>query len=83
MAHSLPRYRHKKRGTTYVLLGYAEVQADEPLVEGDIVAVYRADSDGKLWVRRRDKFEDGRFENITETPEYREMKEGNNQHEQE
>ena len=60
------RYRHKKRGTTYEVLGKAEVQApeDAPLIEGEIVVVYRCGQTGELWVRRPSEFHDGRFEQI-------------------
>lgn len=61
-------WRHKKRGTTYRIVGESSVQADEPIREGDAVIVYRADSDGSLWVRRKDKFFDGRFERVTPPP---------------
>lgn len=64
------RVRHVKRGTTYQLLGIAEVQVSanfpDPLagcVEGDRLAVYRGD-DGKLWARPEDEFNDGRFERL-------------------
>lgn len=61
------RWRHKARGTTYSVMEYeARVQlaAGEPIVEGDVVVVYRAESDGTVWVRRRSEFLDGRFEKI-------------------
>lgn len=59
-------YRHRKRGTTYTIIGVGEVQASgEPLKEGDMVTVYKA-TDGHLWVRRKAEFEDGRFEEIPE-----------------
>lgn len=54
-------WRHKKRGTTYKVIGTAEVQAEDCILEGDLVIVYRADSDGKLWVRPTEEFYDGRF----------------------
>lgn len=66
------RVRHKKRGTTYEVLGLAEVQIStsygEPLSsrrlnEGDRLVVYQGE-DGKLWARFPDEFEDGRFEPV-------------------
>lgn len=60
-------YRHKKRGTTYELVGIARAQCANdfrPLCDDDRVAVYRG-TNGKLWVRFEDEFHDGRFENIT------------------
>lgn len=72
-------HRHKKRGTTYELLGIAEAQVSTPTVmpvaeggqplrplrEGDKLAVYRAEDGIQLWVRFEDEFRDGRFENVT------------------
>lgn len=58
------RWRHKKRGTTYTMIGDAEAQASTGAInDGDIVVVYRGD-DGKLWIRRKSEFMDGRFEEI-------------------
>lgn len=57
-------YKHKKRGGSCVIVGEAEVQAAEPLTDYEVVVVYRG-LDGKLWVRRRSEFFDGRFEKIT------------------
>lgn len=56
------KWRHKKRGTTYTAVGTAEVQADEPLTDYEVVIVYRSTTDGRLWVRRQSEFHDGRFE---------------------
>ncbi len=58
------KYRHKKRGTTYTVVGMAEVQADEPLTDYEVVTVYRCIKTGRLWVRRKAEFEDGRFERL-------------------
>lgn len=61
---SMRRVRHSKRGSTYVVLGDAEVQAKGMVIEGEVVTVYRCESDGLLWVRPRDEFNDGRFEDL-------------------
>ncbi|MDF2621438.1 MAG: hypothetical protein K0S00_4097 [Xanthobacteraceae bacterium] len=70
-------HRHKKRGSTYELLGIAEAQVSKttdnvfqadafrPLREGDRLAVYRTEDGIRLWVRFEDEFRDGRFENVT------------------
>lgn len=75
-------YRHKKRGTTYRLLGigkmqatnwfkeqwqHADPQSDNPplrtldSVDMAEVTIYQSTTDGSLWVRPKDEFEDGRF----------------------
>ena len=59
------RWRHKKRGTTYVLLGNAITQTEAPLSDMDPVLVYQSEKDGTLWVRPGHEFLDGRFEEIS------------------
>jgi len=58
-------WRHKKRGSTYTIVGEAELQAEEPLSEGHILTIYRCRETGKLWARNAPEFHDGRFELIT------------------
>lgn len=60
------RWRHKKRGTTYVVVGQAQVQCpdDAPLTDYECVTVYRCEQTGDLWVRRNSEFRDGRFERL-------------------
>jgi hypothetical protein len=64
----MARVRHKKRGTTYEVLGEAEVQLSTfqtyGIKEGDKLIVYRSEADGKLWLRLASEFTDGRFEVI-------------------
>ncbi len=59
------RVRHLKRGSTYgVAFRNVEVQTSRPIVEGDVLVVYVADSDGKPWARLPEEFDDGRFEPV-------------------
>lgn len=59
--------KHLKRGTTYDIIGTAEIQTSgDPIKEGDAVTVYRSHETGKLWVRPLHEFYDGRFEITTE-----------------
>lgn len=60
------RYRHKKRGTTYEVVGVAELQVALPPdpTEGAKLVVYRCEADGRLWARRQTEFLDGRFERL-------------------
>ena len=65
---TVERYRHKKRGTVYEVIGSAELQvAGLAPDEGDHLAVYRGE-DGKLWARPYDEFHDGRFEALSKGP---------------
>lgn len=55
------RYRHKKLGTCYTLIGVGRAQG--ALHDEDPVVLYRGD-DGSLWVRHQVEFCDGRFEKL-------------------
>lgn len=59
------RWRHIKRGGTYVLITPdAFVQTEKLLGDYDPVAIYRDEKTGRYVVRRRCEFFDGRFERI-------------------
>lgn len=53
--------KHRKRGTTYEVVGRATLQTDTPLTDDAPVAVYRCDRTGKLWVRPVEEFTEDRF----------------------
>ena len=59
-------YRHKKRGGLYEILdlGPANLQLDGP-DDGAEVVIYRSHQDGRIWVRKKYEFFDGRFEEVT------------------
>jgi hypothetical protein len=66
----MKRVRHVKRGSTYLVLGEAEIQISKgkglrgnfaQIKEGDRLVIYQGE-DGKLWARFPDDFKDGRFE---------------------
>jgi hypothetical protein len=76
-AARLERVRHVKRGFEYEIVGEVEAQVAVgqfdatggpmyALHDGDVLIVYRALKDGKLWARLKDEFRDGRFETIAE-----------------
>lgn len=56
------RYRHVRRGSTYILVGSGLAQCAEPIADGEFLAIYRCEETGNWWVRPMDEFEDGRFE---------------------
>ena len=53
--------RHKKRGTTYEVIGEADLQTERPISDYEVLTVYKG-PDGRLWARPSTEFEDGRFE---------------------
>jgi hypothetical protein len=59
-------YRHKKRDSRYTIVGDAEFQlsGEGPIIDGDSVVVYRSQETGKIYVRLRSEFHDGRFEKL-------------------
>jgi hypothetical protein len=62
------RYRHKKRGSTYRVIGEAQLQTSFALGDGDWMIVYQGEMDGLLWTRPKFEFDDGRFERLPPEP---------------
>lgn len=62
-----PRWRHRKRGSTYRQVCLASLQASSPCEESAVLVVYQGE-DGRYWARPHDEFHDGRFEDISEGP---------------
>ena len=60
-AQDAERVVHMKRGSTYEVIGEAEVQCAVMVEEGAMLTVYRCEKDGKLWARPTAEFRDGRF----------------------
>ena len=58
---TMRRYRHVKRGTSYTLLGRAELQSSTALSEGAVLAIYADRECERLWARPVGEFFDGRF----------------------
>jgi hypothetical protein len=60
----IKRVKHKKRGGTYEVVGYGEIQTDTPLGDYAKVVVYRDETAGHIWIRPVSEFGDGRFEEL-------------------
>jgi hypothetical protein len=56
------RVRHKKRGSTYRVIGLATIQSGEPIQDMAEIILYQSEDDGRIWARTPFEFEDGRFE---------------------
>lgn len=56
------RVRHKKRGSTYRVVGQATIQTERPISDNEPVVTYQCEADGRLWARPPMEFYDGRFE---------------------
>jgi hypothetical protein len=61
------QYRHAVRGTDYITLGEAQVQARKPIKEGETVKVYASTTEPYgMYVRRLSEFSDGRFQPLAQ-----------------
>lgn len=59
------RWRHRKRGSVYeIVAAQALVQTEAPLLDNEIVTVYRDVKTGVYAVRPPEEFMDGRFEKL-------------------
>jgi hypothetical protein len=56
------QWRHKKRGTTYSIVGDVRVQCETPLQDDEMVLLYQSTHDDSYGCRRHSEFHDGRFE---------------------
>ncbi|AKR48455.1 MULTISPECIES: DUF1653 domain-containing protein [Acetobacter] len=56
-------YRHKKRGTQYMVMGKGTLQIEGPHDMTECI-VYMSMDDGRIWVRPSTEFFDGRFEKV-------------------
>lgn len=67
------RYQHVKRGSIYVKIGEAQVQApaDAPLTDYEVVTIYLREGSNppEYWVRRNSEFNDGRFAALSQPQE--------------
>lgn len=62
-------WRHKKRGTTYDIVGKGELQINDDWHDGTELVIYRSREDGRLWARPEREFYDGRFERVFIEPD--------------
>lgn len=63
------RYHHIRRGSTYTVIGGANLQTARPASDGVRLTIYRDDATGELWARPTREFHDGRFEEIGPIPD--------------
>ncbi len=63
-AEGPPRRVLHKRGSTYTVIGVADMQSSGVLPTGAKVVVYRSEVDGRLFARLRDEFNDWRHTDI-------------------
>jgi hypothetical protein len=58
------RVRHKKRRSTYRVIGEGRHQDIDPRLDDSPIIIYQSESDGKLYTRFQCNFNDGRFEEL-------------------
>uniref|UniRef100_A0AB74UGI7 Uncharacterized protein n=1 Tax=Caulobacter phage BL57 TaxID=3348355 RepID=A0AB74UGI7_9VIRU len=63
LPRGMRRFRHKKRGSDYALVGTVRIQCETPVQDGETLLTY-IDGGGQVWGRREAEFFDGRFEEI-------------------
>ncbi len=62
------RWRHKGRGTTYRITGWATLHSRTLSIVDVVVVIYESEADETLWVRPWTEFLDGRFERLPAPP---------------
>jgi hypothetical protein len=60
----MKKYKHKKRNSVYSILTIGTFQCSDKNLDNTEVVIYRDIKDLKIWVRPKDEFFDGRFEEI-------------------
>lgn len=63
LPRGMRRFRHKKRGGDYALVGTVRIQCETPVLDDETLLAY-IDAQGQMWGRREAEFMDGRFEEI-------------------
>ncbi|AFU88529.1 hypothetical protein CcrSwift_gp211 [Caulobacter phage CcrSwift] len=63
LPRGMRRFRHKKRGGEYALVGTIRIQCETPVLDDETLLTY-LDAEGQMWGRREAEFMDGRFEEI-------------------
>ena len=58
-----PDYKHVKRGTVYDLMCEDAIFQGDFVNDNDVLCIYMGEN-GQIWVRLKEEFHDGRFEEI-------------------
>lgn len=61
LRNNYPRWMHVERGSVYIEIAEATAQCTGRIKDGEALTLYRAEDDGRWWVRPPAEFRDGRF----------------------